>query len=107
MAKADEEKLNKNINENNTKDYLKKVSYTDLFLKKKNDEEILFGYRFEPQLKQLFDIRRDISITKTISLEFGKDLEILINNEKFIKQMKKSFSEFKIEKEDNKIRCYS
>ena len=100
VAKADEEKLNKNINENNTKDYLKKVSYTDLFLKKKNDEEILFGYRFEPQLKQLFDIRRDISITKTISLEFGKDLEILINNEKFIEQMKKSFSEFKIEKED-------
>ena len=69
-------------------------------MKKKNDEEILFGYRFEPQLKQLFDIKRDVPITKTISLEFGRDLEILINNEKFIEQMKKSFSEFKIEKED-------
>ena len=93
------EKL-KAIQENNIKDCLKKVSYDDLFLKKKNDEEILFGYRFEPQLKQLFDIQRGVSITKTISLEFGKDLEILINNEKFYKQIKKSFSEFKIEKED-------
>ena len=93
------EKL-KAIQENNLKDCLKKVSYDDLFLKKKNDEEILFGYRFEPQLKQLFDIQREVSITKTISLEFGKDLEILINNENFYKQIKKSFTEFKIEKED-------
>jgi len=100
VAKVDDEKLKKNIQENNIKDYLKKVSYDDIFLKKKNDEEILFGYRFEPQLKQLFDIKRDIPITKTISLELGRDLEILINNEKFIEQMKKSFSEFKIEKED-------
>ena len=100
VAKVDDEKLKKNIQENNIKDYLKKVSYNDLFLKKKNDEEILFGYRFEPQLKQLFDIKRDIPITKTISLEFGRDLEILINNERFIEQIKKSFSEFKIEKED-------
>ena len=100
VAKVDDEKLKKNIQENNIKDYLKKVSYDDIFLKKKNDEEILFGYRFEPQLKQLFDIKRDIPITKTISLEFGRDLEILINNERFIEQMKKSFSEFKIEKED-------
>ena len=51
-------------------------------------------------MKQLFDIKRDIPITKTISLEFGRDLEILINNERFIEQIKKSFSEFKIEKED-------
>ena len=102
MFKVDIEKLNKNdIFEKDKQHYLKKVSYDDLFLKKKNDEEILFGYRFEPQLKQLFDIKRDIPVTKTISLEFGKDLEILINNEKFSELIKKSFSEFKIEKEDN------
>ena len=99
VARADGEK-SKVIQENNKEDCLKKVSYDDLFLKKKNDEEILFGYRFEPQLKQLFDISRDVSITKTISLEFGKDLEILINNKEFNEQIKKSFSEFKIEKED-------
>ena len=102
MFKVDIEKLNKNdIFEKDKQHYLKKVSYDDLFLKKKNDEEILFGYRFEPQLKQLFDIKRDIPVTKTISLEFGKDLEILINNERFSELIKKSFSEFKIEKEDN------
>ena len=103
-AKVDVEKLTKNnIYEKELKYYLKKVSYEDLFLKKKNEEEILFGYRFEPQLKQLFDAcekKRDTSITKTISLEFGKDLEILINNENFSKLMKNSFSEFKIDKED-------
>ena len=49
----------------------------------------------------MFDIKRDIPVTKTISLEFGKDLEILINNERFSELIKKSFSEFKIEKEDN------
>ena len=100
VAKAEEEKLKQNIEENKLKDYLKKVSYADLLLKKTNDEEILFGYRFEPQLKQLFDIKRETSITKTISLEFGRDLEILINNERFLEQIKKSFTEFKMEKED-------
>ena len=53
VARADGEK-SKVIQENNKEDCLKKVSYDDSFLKKKNDEEILFGYRFEPQLKQLF-----------------------------------------------------
>ena len=100
VAKAEEEKLKQNIEENKLKEYLKKVSYADLLLKKTNDEEILFGYRFEPQLKQLFDIKRETSITKTISLEFGRDLEILINNERFLEQIKKSFTEFKMEKED-------
>jgi hypothetical protein len=100
VAKVNELEMKKIIDKKDVNDYLKKASYDDIFFKKKNDEEILFGYRFEPQLRQIFDIKNEVPITKTISLEFGKDLEILINNKEFNEQIKKSFSEFKIEKED-------
>ena len=100
VAKVNEEELQKIIEGKNKDDYLKKVSYDDIYFKKKNDEEILFGYKFEPQLKQLFDIKTEISTTKTISLEFGKDLEILIKDETFLDLMKNYFIEFKMDKED-------
>ena len=104
VCKVNVEEMKK-ITEGFKKDYyLKKISYEDLLLKKKNDEEILFGYRFESQLKQLFDIKnRETLETKTISLEFGKDIEILVNNKDFMDLIKKSFSEFKIEKEDKNL----
>ena len=100
VAKVNPSKLKEITEGNNLNYYLKKVSYEDLFLKKKNDEEILFGYRFEPQLKQLYEIKRDVPQTRTISLEFGKDIEILLNDKRFCEIMNSSFSEFKIEKED-------
>ena len=100
VAKVNEIEMKKIIEKKDVNDYLKKASYDDIFFKKKNDEEILFGYRFEPQLKQLFEIKPDTSTTKTISLEFGKDLEILINNTKFLDLMKSYFTEFKMDKED-------
>ena len=104
VSKVNVEEMKKIIEGNKKDYYLKKISYEDLLLKKKNDEEILFGYRFESQLKQLFDIKnRETLETKTISLEFGKDIEILVNDKKFMDLMKKSFSEFKIEKEDKNL----
>ena len=100
VAKVNEIEMKKIIEKKDVNDYLKKASYDDIFFKKKNDEEILFGYRFEPQLKQLFEIKPDTPIIKTISLEFGKDLETLINNTKFLDLMKSYFTEFKMDKED-------
>ena len=100
VAKVNEIEMIKIIEKKDVNDYLKKASYDDIFFKKKNDEEILFGYRFEPQLKQLFEIKPDTPIIKTISLEFGKDLETLINNTKFLDLMKSYFTEFKMDKED-------
>ena len=100
VAKVNETEMKKIIEGKDINEYLKKASYDDIFFKKKNDEEILFGYRFEPQLRQIFEIKTEIPITKTISLEFGKDLEILINNKKFLDLMKSYFTEFKMDKED-------
>ncbi len=100
IAKVKEKEMKELIKGKRVEDYLKKVSFVELFLKKKNDEEILFGYRFEPQLKFLFDIERNKNISKTIPLEFGKDLDILLSDEKFLNAIKKSFSEFKLQKED-------
>ena len=100
VSKVNVEEMKK-ITDGFKKDYyLKKISYEDLLLKKKNDEEILFGYRFEPQLRQIFEKKNEGPITKTISLEFGKDLEILINNQKFLDLMNSYFTEFKMDKED-------
>ena len=100
VAKVNELEMKKIIDKKDVNDYLKKASYDDIFFKKKNDEEILFGYRFEPQLRQIFDIKNEVPITKTISLEFGKDLEILINNQRFLDLMNSYFTEFKMDKED-------
>ena len=87
-------KLNKNKDE-----YLSKIFYKKLLIHNKSDEEILFGYKIKPLLKELFKIRdtdneKDINkdIVKQINIEFSKDLEILLNNKKFDEERKKYFS---------------
>ena len=85
--------------------YLSKTNYKKLFVNNKNEEEILFGYKLEPQMKQLLEVRGDRNTdeligkenTKTISLEFGKDLEILQKDEKFRKILDGYFSKFELE----------
>jgi hypothetical protein len=86
-------KLNKN------KDEFPKISYKKLIIHNKSDEEILFGYKIKPLLKELFKIRdtdneKDINkdIVKQINIEFSKDLEILLNNKKFDEEIKIYFS---------------
>jgi hypothetical protein len=88
--------------------YLSKVGYKKLFVNNKNEEEILFGYKLEPQMRQLLEVRDDkraeniigVENTKTISLEFGKDLEILQNDEKFHKILDGYFSKFVLEEKN-------
>ena len=88
--------------EKNKDYYLSKLSYKKLFVNNKNEEEILFGYKLEPQLKMLLEVKdpkkaeNDINKpkTKTISLEFGKDLEILIKDVEFKKIIGGYFSKF-------------
>jgi hypothetical protein len=88
--------------EKNKDYYLSKISYKEIFVNNKNEEEILFGYKLEPQLKSLLEVREpkraelDLNKekTKTISLEFGKDLDIIIKDEKFKKILNGYFSKF-------------
>ena len=94
--------------ERNKDYYLSKLSYKKLFVNNKNEEEILFGYKLEPQLKMLLEVKDlkkaqdDINKpkTKTISLEFGKDLEILIKDEEFKKIIGGYFSKFNLSNEN-------
>ena len=88
--------------EKNKDYYLSKISYKEIFVNNKNEEEILFGYKLEPQLKSLLEVREpkraelDLNKekTKTISIEFGKDLDIIIKDEKFKKILNGYFSKF-------------
>ena len=99
ISKIDKEKFKP---EKPKKDYLSKISYKRIFINNKNEEEILFGYKLEPQLKQLLEVKdikraeEDLnkSKNKTISIEFGKDLEILIKDEKFKNILEEYFSKF-------------
>lgn len=92
-----------------TKDYyLSKISYKKLFVNNKNEEEILFGYKLELILKQFLEVK-DVDKakeelnkpkSKTISIEFGKDLQILIKNEEFKKILGGYFSKFSLSEEN-------
>ena len=85
--------------------YLKKISYKRLFVNNKNEEEILFGYKLETLFKLLLEVKdlqkaeMDLNKPKqkSISLEFGKDLEILIKDEQFRKILEGYFSKFIVE----------
>ena len=85
--------------------YLKKISYKRLFVNNKNEEEILFGYKLETLFKLLLEVKdlqkAEIDLNKpkqkSISLEFGKDLEILIKDEQFKKILEGYFSKFIVE----------
>ena len=87
--------------------YLQKISYKEIFVHNKNDEEILYGYRLEPFLKNLLegkDIQKaeeDLNKPKikTIGLEFGKDLEILLKDEQIKNIINEYFSKFELSKE--------
>ena len=94
--------------ERNKDYYLNKISYKKLFVNNKNEEEILFGYKIEPQLKLLLEIKNDQKEDKrSISLEFGKDLEILIKDEEFKKILDGYFSKFSIEKEKEQTKFWT
>ena len=94
--------------ERNKDYYLNKISYKKLFVNNKNEEEILFGYKIEPQLKLLLEIKNEQKEDKrSISLEFGKDLEILIKDEEFKKIIDGYFSKFSIEKEKEQIKFWT
>ena len=94
--------------ERNKDYYLNKISYKKLFVNNKNEEEILFGYKIEPQLKLLLEIKNDQKEDKrSISLEFGKDLEILIKDEEFKKILNVYFSKFSIEKEKEQTKFWT
>ena len=92
--------------------YLSKLSYKKLFVNNKNEEEILFGYKIEPQLKLFLEIKSEKKEdeelnkpkTKSISLEFGKDLEILLKDEEFRKIINGYYSNIKITRENEQAK---
>ena len=112
ISKVNKEKM---ILEKSKDHYLQKISYKEIFVHNKNDEEILFGYRLEPFLKNLLE-SKDIEKAekelnkpqiKTIGLEFGKDLEILLKDEEIKNIIDGYFSKFDLSKEaeeNNKFR---
>ena len=112
ISKVNKEKM---ILEKSKDHYLQKISYKEMFVHNKNDEEILFGYRLEPFLKNLLE-SKDIEKAekelnkpqiKTIGLEFGKDLEILLKDEEIKNIIDGYFSKFDLSKEaeeNNKFR---
>ena len=113
ISKVDKEKLKP---EKTKEYYLAKISYKKIFVHNKNEEEILFGYKLEPPLKSLFESKdlekaeEDLNKTKikTISLELGKDLDILLEDETIKQILKGYYSKFKLlklkENDQNKFR---
>ena len=113
ISKVDKEKLKL---EKTKEYYLAKISYKKIFVHNKNEEEILFGYKLDPPLKSLFESKdldkaeEDLNKTKikTISLELGKDLDILLEDETIKQILKGYYSKFKLlklkENDQNKFR---
>ena len=94
-------------NEKSKNDYLNKAKYKDLFINNRNEEEILFGYKLDILLRQLFDLREghfpkeeDIgkTRTKTVSIELGKDLDIVKDDEEFKKILELYFEKLHLDK---------
>lgn len=105
-SKIDPTKLKREKSKN---DYLNKAKYKDLFINNRNEEEILFGYKLDILLKQLFDLREghfpkeeDIgkTRTKTVSIELGKDLEIVKDDEEFKKILEQYFDKLHLDKSE-------
>ena len=112
--------INSKINKNNFRllkkkeEYLSKISYKKLLITNKSDEEILFGFKIEPHLRDLFKIKSkdkkqdnqnsiNRDITNQISKEFSNVLEILLKNEEFKKIFEIFFSQFSISSQDEKF----
>ena len=109
ISKIDKDKFKL---DRNKEYYLSKISYKKIFVNNKNEEEILFGYKIEPQLKLLLDVKNENKgeeelnkpKAKSISLEFGKDLELLLKDEEFKKIINGYFAGIKISKENAQIK---
>ena len=105
IARIDKERFKLEKKRDN---YLSKISYKKLFMNNENEEEILFGYKFGLILKQFLEVK-DLKKaeeelnkpkSKSISLEFGKDLQILIKNEEFKQILDGYFSKFSLSEEN-------
>ena len=109
ISKVDKEKFNL---EKSKEYYLSKISYQKLFVSNKNEEEILFGYRLDSFLRNLLeskdmekakeDLNKDKD--KTISLEFGKDLELLLKDDKIMDILKTYYSKIFVKIGDENIK---
>ena len=83
------------IDKTKKKEYISKISYKNLLIHNKNDEEILFKYKITPFFKELFELKNKENIDekiesknyiiKSFSLEFSHDLEILYKDKNFKK----------------------
>ena len=100
-------------NEKSKNDYLNKAKYKDLFINNRNEEEILFGYKLDILLRQLFDLKEghilkeeDIgkTRTKTVSIELGKDLEIVKDDEEFKKILGQCFEKLHLDKSEQNLK---
>ena len=104
IAKVNKEKFKP---EKSKEVYLKKISYKQIFVHNKNEEEILFGYKFEQLLERLMEIKDNNEkligkeITKTTSLEFSKDLDILLKDDSFNSTLQHYLSKFRADKNDD------
>lgn len=81
---------------------MNKISYEKLYLNVDNKEEILFGYEFETELyKMLDEMKNKKNGYMPLKFEFGKDLQLLIQNKEFKAIIRTIANMFKIE--DKKI----
>ena len=109
-SKIDPKKFNKEKSKN---DYLNKAKYKDLFINNRNEEEILFGYKLDILLRQLFDLKEGHILkeedmgktrTKTVSIELGKDLEIVKDDEEFKKILGQYFEKLHLDKNEQNLK---
>lgn len=85
-SKSDRKDLNRD-------ECLNRISYRKLFMNVDNEEEILFGYQFRVQLDKLLrTVNKDDKDIKTISLELGNDLRLLLEYDEF-KKIKDNYFE--------------
>ena len=101
--------------------YIAKVNYKNLLMKNKNQEEILFKYNIKPYFEKLFYIKdkkkennedkkeddyeeiqmkKEVEIQKNVIKEFAQDLDMLLNEKKFKKEINIYFSKLDIAKYD-------
>ena len=96
--------------------YFDKIKYNKFLLNTENQHEIIFGYNFETEVHKFLNeiqqiIKKNIENNnnennnnneKTINLNFGKDLDLFLKNEKFEKIFKENFKKFSLKLYENK-----
>jgi len=109
-SKIDPKKFKKEKSKN---DYLNKAKYKELFINNRNEEEILFGYKLDILLRQLFDLKeghfpkeddKGKTRTKTVAIELGKDLEIVKDDEEFKKIFEQYFEKLHLDKNEQSLK---